>query len=116
MGEDAIFYSTHVDIAGMSNDELKALKEIHLDGGNVKLVVKGFGRNTYGAENSGGEELLVHTIVEGGTLTWDAFGIVDATGEAVNLVLDSAFPPDEHVLLLENEGNNGHRRRRLPSA
>jgi len=111
--EQAIFYSTDVDISGMSNEELQTLKEIVLNDGNVKFAVKGFGRNTEQVEANGAEP-VVHVIVEGGTLTWDALGIVDATGESVNLILDAAFPPEEHLLILEN-GNNG-RQRRLPSA
>lgn len=88
--EDVIFYSDNMDIAAMTNDELKVLKEILLDDDNLKFVVKGFGRDAINYN-----EEVVHVIVEGGTLTWDSTGIVDASGDVVNMVLDSAFPPQD---------------------
>lgn len=117
---DAVFYSNNMDIAGMSNDELHALKEVILDDGNVKFQVKGYGR-----QSSADDDPQVHLIVDGGTLTWDAYGIVDASGDHVTTILDSAFPPsDEDDNLFQNDEEEqeeegfGHRRRRrrLPSA
>merc|ERR1712119_197114 len=74
--DQAMFYSTGVHIAEMSHEELLAMKEIVLDYGNVKFYVKGFGRNTEQVETTGADP-VVHVIVEGGTLTWDALGIVE---------------------------------------
>jgi len=116
--EDVVFYSDNMDIVGMSNDELNALKEILLDDGNVKFLVKGYGR---GYNNAADEsDPLVHLIVEGGTLTWDTEGIVDATGDAVEMIFNAAFPqPPDVDVVDDNEddeyGNFGIRRR-LPSA
>ena len=111
---DAVmFYSTEMDIAGMTNDELLTLKEILLDDDKVKFVVKGYGRGFLGSDQ---QHAVVHLIVEGGTLTWDAEGIVAASGEAVNMILDSAFPEDEEdIEYIELEEGVRHRRR-LPAS
>lgn len=127
--EDVIFYSDNMDIVNMSNDELKVLKEILLDDDNVKFIVKGFGRGYNDDTEGGGGDPVVHIIVEGGTLTWDADGIVDASGDTVNLILDAAFPPpttsttpQEEVQVYKEDGSSEleegvrRRRRRLPSA
>jgi len=82
--EDVVIYTDNMDFVGMSNDELKVLKQIILDSGNVKFEVKGYGRSNDG--------LHIHLIVEGGSIiTWDSDGIVNATGLA-EVILDSAFP------------------------
>ena len=111
---DAVmFYSTEMDIAGMTNDELLTLKEILLDDDKVKFVVKGYGRGFLGSDQ---QHAVVHLIVEGGTLTWDAEGIVAASGETVNMILDSAFPEDEEdIEYIELEEGVRHRRR-LPAS
>jgi len=110
--EEAIFYSNDMDIVAMSNDELKVLKEIILDEGNVKFQVKGYGRG-FSDESS---DPIVNLIVEGGTLTWDEFGIVDASGDAVNMMLDAAFPPQQQPDVDIDTNDGGYRRRRLPTA
>ena len=102
-----------MDIAGMTNDELLVLKEILLDDDKVKFVVKGYGRGFLGSDQ---QHAVVHLIVEGGTLTWDAEGIVAASGETVNMILDSAFPEDEEdIEYIELEEGVRHRRR-LPAS
>lgn len=112
---DAVmFYSTDMDIAGMANAELLTLKEILLDDDQVKFVVKGYGRGYLGSDQ---QHAVVHLIVEGGTLTWDVEGIVAASGETVNMILDSAFPPDEEDTIEYVELEEGVRhRRRLPAS
>jgi len=111
---DAVmFYSTDMDIAGMTNDELLVLKEILLDDDKVKFVVKGYGRGFWGSDQ---QHAVVHLIVEGGTLTWDAEGIVAASGEAVNMILDSAFPEDEEDIEYIELGEGVRHRRRLPAS
>lgn len=82
--EDVVIYTNNMNIVGMSNNELKVLKQIILDSGNIKFEVKGYGRSDDGSQ--------IHLIVEGGSLiTWDSDGIVTATGLA-EIILDSAFP------------------------
>jgi len=103
--EDVVIYSDNMDIVGMSNEELKVLKQIILDSGNVKFDVKGYGRSNDGSQ--------IHLIVEGGSLiTWDSEGIVNATGLA-EIILDSAFPArNENDNENENEVVRRRRRRR----
>merc|ERR1711865_1327559 len=99
---DAVmFYSTDMDIAGMANAELLTLKEILLDDDQVKFVVKGYGRGYLGSDQ---QHAVVHLIVE-------------ASGETVNMILDSAFPPDEEDTIEYVELEEGVRhRRRLPAS
>jgi len=109
--QDAILYKSDTNYVAWSNDELKVLKEILLDRGNVKFIVKGFGRGFISAAQNKNKP-IVNIIVEGGTLTWDESGIVDSTGEAVNMILDSAFPQQ----LDYDVTKDGRHQRRLPTA
>jgi len=73
-------------IGGLSGKELVNLQEIVFKGEDLRFVVKGHSRN---AEND-----TVILLVEGGAITFDANGIVNATGYASILLLN-AFPEAE---------------------
>jgi len=102
--EDVVIYSDNMDILGMSNEELKVLKQITLDSGSVKFEVKGYGRSSDGSQ--------INIIVEGGSLTLDSEGITNATGLA-EMILDSAFP---EVRIEGEEGEEGEGQRRWLSS
>merc|ERR1711957_292136 len=72
--EDVVIYSNSRNIADMTNDELRLLKEILLTTGDVKFQIKGYARGKDGEE--------VKLLVEGGTITYDVEGIASATGDA----------------------------------
>jgi len=73
-------------IGELSGKELVNLQEIVFKGEDLRFVVKGHSRN---AEND-----TTILLVEGGTITFDANGIVNATGYA-NILLLNAFPGAE---------------------
>jgi len=70
-------------IGEMTGKELVDIQEIIFKGGDLRFVIKGHSRN---AEND-----TVILLVEGGSITFDANGIVNATGYA-NILLLNAFP------------------------
>ena len=70
-------------IGEMTGEELVDLQEIVFNGEDLRFVVKGHSRN---AQND-----AVILLVEGGSITFDAYGIVNATGYASILLLN-AFP------------------------
>ena len=125
--DDVIVYSDTLDIATMTNAELTVLKELLFDEDNIKFVVKGYGRGTVSQYNTQTHQYhdatMVHVLVEGGTLTWDADGLADASGEAVLMILESAFPDDSDAGVVASDsadsdngsGGNPHRRR-LPAS
>ena len=83
--EDAVIYSNSMGVAEMPNGNLIVLKEVILAEGDVRFMVKGHARDMLT-----GNVLL---LVEGGTLTYDSNGIVDASGVARTL-LEAAFGSD----------------------
>jgi len=83
--EDAVIYSNSMGVAEMPNGNLITLKEVILADGDVRFVVKGHARDML-TDN-------VLLLVEGGTLTYDSHGIIDASGDARTL-LEAAFGSD----------------------
>ena len=83
--EDAVIYSNSMGVAEMPNGNLIVLKEVILAEGDVRFMVKGHARDMLT-----GNVLL---LVDGGTLTYDSNGIVDASGVARTL-LEAAFGSD----------------------
>jgi hypothetical protein len=74
--EGVIIYSIAATVADMSNSELDTLKDVQLSGGDIKFQIKGYARSID----------LVKLLVEGGTITYDITGIVNATGDAKDLL------------------------------
>ena len=70
-------------IGEMTGEELVDLQEIVFNGEDLRFVVKGHSRNS--------QNDAVILLVEGGSITFDAYGIVNATGYASILLLN-AFP------------------------
>jgi len=66
----------------MTANQLMRLKQLVLFEGNVRFHVKGHARTP------SGDKVIV--LVEGGTITYDAVGILNATGDA-RYMLDVAF-------------------------
>merc|ERR1712176_673188 len=72
---EAIIYADGTDIgSNLSNEKLHCLRGIVLDGGDLRFTVNGFARDPLSGN--------VVLQVEGGTLTLDKDGIVDARGDA----------------------------------
>lgn len=96
---EALVYEDGSGIGKMSNEELHALKELILDHGNLLFSVKGHARDPVSGN--------IILLVEGGTITLDDDGIVDAHGDA-KILLETAFGS----LLEQNvAGNDGNKRR-----
>jgi len=125
--DEVVVYSATLEIATMTNAELTVLKELLFDEDNIKFVVKGYGRGTVAHYDDTTHQYhdvtVVHVLVEGGTLTWDADGLADASGEAVLMILESAFPDDSDASVVASDsadvdnGSGGHpHRRRLPAS
>jgi len=87
--KEAIFIHQE-NIALMTNDELNGLKAIIMTSGDVKFQVKGYSRSgttgTTGMNNDGNNNQQVMVVVEGGTITYDSQGIMDASGDAERLL------------------------------
>jgi len=104
--EEALFRST-MNIAMLSNKELDGLVNLIPTQGDVKFQVKGYSRS---GTIDGNQVML---LVEGGTITYDPEGIMDATGDAEDLLvfaygefIEELGEPDEH-------GGRRESRRRL---
>merc|ERR1719157_497905 len=69
-----------IRVAKLSNKELDGLKGIIMTSGDVKFQVKGYARS--GTIN--GNQVMI--LVEGGTITYDTEGIMDASGDAERLL------------------------------
>ena len=104
---EAILYEDGSDFGSLSsNEQLQSLKKIILDNGNISFTVNGYARAPFGG--------TVVLQVEGGTLTLDEVGIVDAHGDAKSL-LEVVYGPlpeqvvgnDEHQHYVSWD-NNGH--------
>jgi len=83
----ALFLKEGVSIAELSNKELGNLKELVLHDGDLKVVVKGYSRDPFDADPK------VVVLIEGGTITYDTLGIVEATGNA-KLALEAVYGLD----------------------
>jgi len=70
-------------IFDMTNQELLAMKELILMDGAIQFNVKGY------SKSHSGDKVIM--IVEGGTITFDEEGILDATDTA-KMLLDNALP------------------------
>jgi len=107
--EDVKIYKDDSNIGTMTNAELDNLKEIILLDGSLKFLIKGYARRYENSANYNiyGEVML---LVEGGTITYDATGLIsDATGDA-KLLLDYAFPPSEtNNTTIFSDGNRRYR-------
>jgi len=95
-----------MNFALLSNQELDNLIDFRLTGGDVKFQVKGYARST-GDDAAAVKEVML--LVEGGTITYDPEGIIDATGDAERLLTFAYGNITEADSLMAN----GKRRRRL---
>ena len=73
---------TNLEVVDMTANQLMHLKQLVLFEGNVRFHVKGHTRTP------SGDKVII--LVEGGTITYDAVGILNATGDA-RYMLDVAF-------------------------
>ena len=71
---EAIVFQTGMNIGEMSDEQLSHIREINLEEGSLRFMVKGHARDPLND--------WVILIVEGGTLSFDTEGIVDARGDA----------------------------------
>jgi len=92
-----------MNFALLSNQELDNLINFRLTQGDVKFQVKGYARSGDAAVKE------VMLLVDGGTITYDPEGIIDATGDAERLLTFAYGNFTEADDLLAN----GKRRRRL---
>ena len=72
-----------VTIVDMTNEELKVLKHVILDGGSIEFAVRGYARSV--------ENNQVGLIVEGGSLFFGEEGLVNATGVADTMLTLAAY-------------------------
>jgi hypothetical protein len=89
----ALFLKEGIQIAELSNKELGNLKQIVLEDGDLRFVVKGYSRDPFDAEKK------VIVLIEGGTITYDTDGILEATGNA-KLALEALYGLD----IFDDEG------------
>jgi hypothetical protein len=87
-----------LSIAELSNKELGLLEEVVLEDGDLRFVVKGYSRDPFDAEKK------VILLIEGGTVTYDEEGILEATGNA-KLALEAVYGLDA----FDDEGRRGRR-------
>lgn len=87
-----------LSIAELSNKELGLLEEVVLEDGDLRFVVKGYSRDPFDAEKK------VILLIEGGTVTYDEEGILEATGNA-KLALEAVYGLDA----FDEEGRRGRR-------
>ena len=73
---------TNLEVVDMTANQLMHLKQLVLFEGNVRFHVKGHTRTP------SGDKVII--LVEGGTITYDAIGMLNATGDARDM-LDVAF-------------------------
>lgn len=87
---EALITTQGTAVGLFSDDELLRLSQLVLKDGGLKFKVNGFSRGdeTYNIETSD----TVMLQVEGGTITYDNIGIIDATGSALDL-LEHSFGP-----------------------
>merc|ERR1719359_177672 len=69
-------FLANVNPGDMSVEELSVLKKFHMDGGATSFDVKGFSKQS--------DE--VKLLVQGGTLIFNEFGLLHATGDAAELI------------------------------
>jgi len=106
---EAIVYTQGTDIAAFSDSELSALSTLVLDDGRLKFRVYGFSR---GDDTNPDTVDTVMLQVIGGTITYDATGIMDATGDAKALI-EYHFGSFEEDAEIEGDVPTPNRRRRL---
>jgi len=103
------------NIALMTNDELDGLKAIIMTSGDVKFQVKGYSRSGTTDMNDGNDNQVM-VVVEGGTITYDSQGIMDASGDAERLLTftygDFTFE-EEAPVEAQVEAPTNRRRRHL---
>jgi len=113
--KEAIFIHQE-NIALMTNDELNGLKAIIMTSGDVKFQVKGYSRSGTGMMNDGSNNQVM-VVVEGGTITYDSQGIMDASGDAERLLTftygDFTLEEEAPVEVEEEAPTNRRRRRHL---
>merc|ERR1711935_416386 len=85
---EAVDFEKGINVGRMSDEQLRNLKEILLEEGSLRFVIKGHARD---ALND-----YVILLVEGGTLSFDDEGIVDARGEA-KYILETVYGPRSTV-------------------
>jgi len=118
--KEAIFIHQE-NIALMTNDELNGLKAIIMTSGDVKFQVKGYSRSgttgSTGMNMNDGNNNQVMVVVEGGTITYDSQGIMDASGDAERLLTftygDFTLEEEAPVEVEEEAPTNRRRRRHL---
>jgi len=103
-------------IALMTNEELDGLKAIIMTSGDVKFQVKGYSRSGTTDMNDGNDNQVM-VVVEGGTITYDSQGIMDASGDAERLLTftygDFTFEEEEQQAVPVEAPTNRRRRRHL---
>ena len=81
---EAVIFKQGMNVGEMSDVELRNLKEVILEEGSVRFVVKGHARDILND--------YVILLVEGGSISFDAEGIVDARGDA-KYILETVYGP-----------------------
>jgi len=109
---EAIAYTQGTDIAAFSDSELSALSNIILDDGRLKFSIYGFSR---GDETNPDTVDTVMLQVIGGTITYDATGIIDASGDAKALI-EYHFGSFEEDAEIEGDVPTPNRRRLIIKA
>merc|ERR1711935_411770 len=100
-------YTQGTDIASFSDSELSALSNIILDDGRLKFSIYGFSR---GDETNPDTVDTVMLQVIGDTITYDATGIIDASGDAKALI-EYHFGSFEEDAEIEGDVPTPNRRR-----
>ena len=85
---DAVIYEEAASVGQMTNEELVALREIILEEGSLRFQVKGHARDPLTDD--------VVLLVEGGSITYDEGGIIDARGDAKYMLETVYGPRDEN--------------------
>jgi len=96
---NAIVYESDFSVVDLDNDRLDRLAILIFNDGDVKLNVQGYARDSLND--------LVVLLVQGGTVTFGANGIVDSTGD-VTILLTTA-----NLLVDDSSSTNGDGRREL---
>jgi len=97
---EAIVYTQGTDIAAFSDSELLALSNLVLGNGRLKFSVYGFSR---GDETNPDTVDTVMLQVIGGTITYNATGIINAAGDAKALIEHHFGSLNSFVHLPQNE-------------
>jgi hypothetical protein len=95
----AIVYESGFSVVDLDNEELDRLTVLVFNDGDVKLNVQGYARDSVND--------LVVLLVQGGTVTFGANGIVDSTGDVTILLTTT------NLLLEDSSSTTGDGRREL---